>query len=139
MALTFTVVQAIKGGSPTGSNLAASRSVPGTEATEVFGSSSELWGTAWSYSDVNASNFGVQLQFQGLVNTSDGLNAAAFGFSIPSDQVIDGIQFDVALKSTGAGTASAIISVNHVTCTVTTSTGAVYTSVGSFFPFIQPM
>jgi hypothetical protein len=136
MALYFGGVRTIKGGTIGGTDLSATTPVPGGETTVTFGSSSELWGQSWSYSDINATNFGVGIQFYALVGTSDRLNATNFTFSIPSDQVINGIQFDIVIKSTGAGTASAIISVNHVTCTITTSTGVVYTSVGSFFPFI---
>ena len=138
MALLFGDVRTIKGGTIGGTNLSAATAVPGGESTVTFGSSSELWGQSWSYSDINASNFGIGIQIFALVGTSDRLNATNFTFSIPSDQVISGIQFAVVLKSTGSGTASAVISVNHVTCTVTTTTGTTYTSMGQFFPFINP-
>ena len=136
MALTYSQVQAIKGGTIVGSNLAASTAVPGTEATNTFGSSSNLWGSSWTYSDINASTFGVAIYFQASVNTSDRLKVTNFGFSIPSDETIVGIAFSVVVKSTGVGTASAVISVNYVSCTITTSTGLTITSNGAFFQFL---
>lgn len=135
MPLVFGTVQTLKAGSAVGTNMGGA-SVPGTEGTVTFGSSSSLWGSSWTYSDINASNFGIIIQMFALSGVSDYLKATDFVFSIPSGQTISGIQFDVVVKSTGAGTASAVISVNYVSCTITTSTGAVYTSVGSFFPFI---
>lgn len=135
MALVFGAVQTIKGGTTVGTNLGGA-SVPSTEATVTFGSSSSLWGSSWTYSDINASNFGVDIQIYALVANSDRLKATDFVFSIPADQVISGIQFDVVAKSTGAGTASAVVSVNYISCTITTTTGATYTSMGQFFPFI---
>ena len=135
MPLTFGSVQTLKAGSPVGTNMSGG-SIPGAEATVTFGSSSSLWGSSWTYSEINASNFGLSIGIFALVGTSDHLRATNFGFSIPSNETISGIQFDVVIKSTGSGTASAVTSVNYVSCTITTAIGATYTSVGQFFPFI---
>lgn len=40
--------------------------------TDTFGSSSDLWGTTWTPAQINASNFGVQLQTI-TKNANDGL------------------------------------------------------------------
>lgn len=48
------------GGTIVGNNL-ASGSVPGTFSDVTFGSSTELWGLTPTYSQINASNFGVNL------------------------------------------------------------------------------
>lgn len=52
-------VRIIKGGSITGSNRAKSSSWPETESYDVYGGTSDLWGTTWTPSDINASNFGI--------------------------------------------------------------------------------
>lgn len=135
MPLVFGTVQTLKAGSAVGTNMSGA-SVPGTEGTVTFGSSSSLWGSSWTYSDINASDFGLNIGIFALVGTSDHLRATNFGFSIPSNETISGIQFDVVAKSTGAGTSSAVISINYVSCTITTAAGATYTSMGQFFPFI---
>jgi hypothetical protein len=55
-------VQLIKAGSTVGDNKAAtSTNWPSNERTANYGSTSDLWGTAWTPADVNASNFGVAL------------------------------------------------------------------------------
>jgi hypothetical protein len=55
-------VQLLKAGSPVGSNKAATGTNWGTsDAYATYGSGSDLWGTTWTQSDVNASNFGLRL------------------------------------------------------------------------------
>jgi hypothetical protein len=134
MALNFQTIKTIKGGSIVGTGWGVT-AVPSTETTVTFGSSSSLWGSSWTYSDINASNFGISFDVFTIAANSNVLEVTNFGFSIPSGETIVGIQFDVVAKSTGAGTASAIISINYVSCTITT-TITTYTSLGNFFQFL---
>lgn len=55
-------VRLLKGGSPTGSNYAATATAwPTTDGSAIYGGSSDLWGTTLTPSDVNAGNFGLVL------------------------------------------------------------------------------
>lgn len=132
MALQFATVRPLKAGVLAGTNAAAGESVTATESNFTFGGSANLLGDSWTYSDINASNFGVSLMFSSSGGNSSNLQATNFGFSIPSDQTILGIQFNVYAKSSGAGTNSATISVNYVTATITT-TLTTFTSYPKFF------
>jgi hypothetical protein len=42
-----------------GSNKAAAGAWPSSDAYATYGSSSDLWGTTWTASEINSSNFGV--------------------------------------------------------------------------------
>ncbi len=55
------VVSLVKAGAVTGSNLASGTAWPNSFGTATYGSASILWGTTWTASDINASNFGVVL------------------------------------------------------------------------------
>lgn len=57
--ITDTTVRLVKAGTVVGSNLAAAGQWPQTATMQSYGSGSELWGTTWSPSEVNASTFGV--------------------------------------------------------------------------------
>jgi hypothetical protein len=54
-------VSLIKGGTITGDNKATTTDWPTSLGTASYGSASDLWGTTWTYADINASNFGVAL------------------------------------------------------------------------------
>lgn len=59
-------IKIIKGGVIAGTN----RAVPATfwplvDTTANYGSSSDLWGTTWTDTDINASNFGVAISARG--------------------------------------------------------------------------
>jgi len=55
-------VRLIKGGVGSGNNKASAALWSGTvPETFNYGSATDLWGLAWSPSDINASNFGVQV------------------------------------------------------------------------------
>jgi hypothetical protein len=54
-------VQLIKGGTIVGNNLANTTSWPATDAYVSYGGSSNLWGSTWALSDINANNFGVAI------------------------------------------------------------------------------
>lgn len=52
-------VQLLKAGVNVGTNKASATQYPTTVATATYGSSVDLWGTAWTASDINNSNFGL--------------------------------------------------------------------------------
>lgn len=118
-------VKLVKGGTITGSDKKrASSSYWGTsDAYITYGSSGNLWGTTWSVSNINASNFGIVIAAKSnsavtaridhvritvYYTTSGGsqahyLKASNFGFALPSTATVSGVQVDVEKK---AGTAS---------------------------------
>ena len=51
----------LKAGSLVGSNLATAATSPTSATVVTWGGSSNLWGTTWSYSDINSSTFGVAI------------------------------------------------------------------------------
>jgi hypothetical protein len=130
MALTYNAVQPVKALTAVGTNQAANNSVGAAESVTTFGGTSNLLGTTWTPAEVNDSGFGVILRFAMTSGTSSYLRATNFGFAIPTNETILGIQFSISAKGSGAGTASATISVNYVSCTVTTDLGT--TTLGFF-------
>ena len=56
-----TAVQLLKGGAATGTNEANSSAWPTSKGAQTYGSTTDLWGTTWTSSDVDASNFGVRI------------------------------------------------------------------------------
>jgi hypothetical protein len=53
------IVKIVKAGAISGTDQSAGAAWPTSEATATFGGSSNLWGLAWTDTDINASNFGV--------------------------------------------------------------------------------
>jgi len=69
-----TVVQLLKGGTLTGSNLANTTAGTWPSSTTgiadaSYGGTSNLWGTTWTPEDINASNFGVALAATSVSDT----------------------------------------------------------------------
>ena len=66
------VVRLVKGGTVIGDNKAATgTNWPTTEAAATYGSSIDLWGTTWTPSDINASNFGLVVAAAGAAAGAD--------------------------------------------------------------------
>lgn len=89
-----TLVQLIISGSLTGDDKATDASIGGSATYKTFGSSTDTWTASPTVAIVNATNFGVGLQFtfNGVSNnTSKIIQATNFGFSIPGGSTIDGI------------------------------------------------
>lgn len=92
-------IKIVKGGSITGTDKSTNVNMPLSITADtyvVYGSASDLWGTTWTYSDINASNFGIAFSVkddQG--NSSHYLKLTNFGFSIPSGTIINGILAEV--------------------------------------------
>lgn len=56
-------IRFLKAGSQVGDDVAAtSTNWPSTDAYATYGTSTSLHGTTWTYSDINASNFGVEIK-----------------------------------------------------------------------------
>lgn len=60
-----TSAKMIKGGTITGNNKAIAGNWSTTESFVSYGASNDLWGTSWTYTDINASNFGFAFQVTG--------------------------------------------------------------------------
>ena len=75
-----TTVKLIKGGVAVGNNKASNTTYPTTDGTATYGSSSDLWGSSFLYSDINASNFGVQ--FQPTTPNSNGVSVFADSITV---------------------------------------------------------
>ncbi|MFZ2339437.1 MAG: hypothetical protein WAW07_06895 [Bacteroidales bacterium] len=57
-------VRLLKNGTVAGTDLVSTNLWPSPEAAASYGGTSNLWGTTWSPSEINASNFGVALSAQ---------------------------------------------------------------------------
>lgn len=55
------VVRIIRNGSISGTNHASAAAWPGSDAIATYGSASDLWGIAWTPTDINAADFGLAL------------------------------------------------------------------------------
>jgi hypothetical protein len=55
-------VQLVKGGAIQSTNRSTGTGLPGSMTAQTFGGATDLWGTTWAYSDINASNFGAVYQ-----------------------------------------------------------------------------
>jgi hypothetical protein len=116
------VISLMKAGVQAGSNkaVAGAWAVPNT-STRTYGNSTDLWGTTWTPSDINNSGFGLALQAQHAFSAPGNpfvgsvaivvwylkgtqiLKATNYGFAIPSNATISGIQINVQRVSS-AGT-----------------------------------
>ncbi len=67
-------LQMVKAGSPAGSNKATLTIYTTSQVTATYGSSTDLWGTTWAPSDVNASNFGFSYSAQSNDSGTQNIN-----------------------------------------------------------------
>jgi hypothetical protein len=96
-------VKIIKGGTITGTDQSTGAALPdyGSSPSSMsvltYGTSSYLWGTTWSYSDINNSGFGFAFSSKYYTGSpvSHYLTATNFGFSIPSGATINGIVVEI--------------------------------------------
>ena len=72
-SLIFTGIKLMKAGSAVGTakTLGTGNNLNSAGGTTTFGSSSDLWGTTWTASDINNSGFGVVMAVQGDGATID--------------------------------------------------------------------
>lgn len=78
----------------------ASGDISGSYETKTYGGSSDTWGYSLSESDVENSNFGCMIAYwvDGM-GTTYFLKATNFGFDIPDEATIDGIEVEVEAKN----------------------------------------
>lgn len=79
-----TTIKLIKAGTPTGTNKSTVAIIPGAMATSTYGGIADLWGNTLGASDVNASNFGIDLNYE---------QTGSIGGSINVDYVTIGITY----------------------------------------------
>jgi|GEM_PF-1902381 len=89
------------GYTPTGDNKSTSAAL-GTIHSDTYGSSSDSWGVSLTPSDVNSTGFGFGVSYSGAAGDTRYLRATNFGFSIPSDATITGVEATVE-HGQGAG------------------------------------
>lgn len=91
-------VKLLKAGSQVGNNKAdtVTRWNTGSDGTATYGSSTDLWGTSWSSTDINDSNFGVEIQAS-LENSGSGV-AMVDHISITVYYQIKPSQANIAVK-----------------------------------------
>ena len=66
-------VRIVKGGTIGSTDKAATSTYyPTSDAYASYGGNSDLWGETWSYTDINATNFGVVLSCGNIVGTQTG-------------------------------------------------------------------
>ena len=104
----------LKKAAPVGNNKAVSGPWPTNDAVRSYGSSADLWGAAWTPAEINAANFGVELQVNEIIGLDSrtaevdhvtiivhygfGAGGAAGGAKEESD-----VYFGFAYKITGDG------------------------------------
>jgi hypothetical protein len=70
-AISDTTVQLVKGGNTlVGTNHALAGKWPTTDTVATYGSSSDLWGTTWTPTDINSAGFGVGLSVDDTAMTA---------------------------------------------------------------------
>lgn len=118
--VTDATVQLLKAGSPVGSNKASGTAWPSPEAYATYGSSSDLWGTTWSVSDVNGSGFGVGIAAQlpgqvGLVGGVDFVQITVYYTAGAGSQPVAEIATNVLpVDATGIWRATTTLSVANL-------------------------
>lgn len=65
-------IKLVKGGTVVGDNKASATSYPASLTVQSYGGTDDLWGTTWTYSDINSSGFGAVLSF-----TQNGMSSAS--------------------------------------------------------------
>lgn len=90
-------IRIIKGGTIQTTDLADTSTVwPNTDTYRTYGSSSELWGTTWTYTDINSSTFGVAISPQ----------LKGFPGKITCYALIDHVRITVHYTTGGGGSVS---------------------------------
>ena len=114
------VISLVKGGVVFGDNKArANTSIWPTSDTYIsYGSSSDSWGVSLSGSDINDTTFGVVISAKGKTkgDISHYLKVTNFGFSIPTNATVDGIDIGVEMKELITPNIYALV--DHVRITV---------------------
>lgn len=125
----FGTIKLVKGGAVVGTSQVTYACMSATLTWYSHGGATNKWGTTWTDSDINASNFGVVATF---VDSKFGdtmtnyLKATNFGFSIPGGATIDGIV--VEIKANADTSVNGNVYVDAIRITVYYTAGAGPTS-----------
>jgi hypothetical protein len=103
-------VRVLKAGSPVGTDKAYTAAYwPTTDTYRTYGSGSDLWGTTWTGSDINSSNFGIRLAATNVGtfstnNVQDPATGTGATWTSPGNVFTNNAAY--ATKSLGAGVSS---------------------------------
>lgn len=119
--LTDEDVYLLKGGNAVGTDHAGPAGWTTSDSTATYGGASDMWGTTWSLSEVNASNFGVRLKVNNpstsASNTAsvDYVSLTVYYEPIPSSSI--GISGAPVGQANISGTCSLGAAAAHTPCT----------------------
>lgn len=132
------VAQLVIGGIVSGDNKANNVDISSTESYVAYGGSNDLWGLSLYPSNINANNFGFVYRILGSADYSHYLKATNFGFSIPTEAIINGILVEVRVKNDicSAWSDFNCTYVNHIRITVYYTEGGAPSSQTMVSPVI---
>jgi len=111
-------VSLLKAGSPVGNNEAVTGTTYGTSnGTAAYGSTSDLWGTTWTASDIDNAGFGVRFAVHN--------NSSTTSYTASLDYISVTIQY--TNDTNGIGTSSTPIAQANIGSTCTYNGGAAHT------------
>lgn len=152
-------IQLLKNGTAVGNNKAKLTTWPGAITSTGYGSSSDLWGTTWNPSDINASNFGVYITAKNAdtaahvagidyvsvtvtysvasgTQVSDYLQGTTFGFGLANTTTVLGILVEVkGFQTQNAGTYLSVTMLKSGSLIGTTKTGTMLPASNGFVSF----
>lgn len=122
-SVTENSIKLVKGGVVTGNDKSTGAALPqnSPDVYRSYGGALDMWGATLTPADVNASNFGVGVSYAGDTTITDYLFATNFGFSIPSNALIDGIKAEAESDYT-VSFDDPTVRVDHIRITVYYST-----------------
>lgn len=94
------IVKIMKGGSYVGTDLKSATTWPSSFTSRTYGGSSNLWGTTWTDTDINASNFGF------------GISVLSASFKAQGKGRVDYITITIDYTASGGGSFIATRSLN---------------------------
>lgn len=109
----------------------------------VYGGTSDLWSDSWTPDDINSSQFGAAVAYQlnnggVLGGVTSHLLATNFGFAIPTDATINGIQVKVTSANPNLGGGVTGFGINAIEIQITYTWNAKVTVVGRVSAFLYP-
>jgi hypothetical protein len=135
-------VKIVKAGSVTGTEHAdTATNWPSSDAYASYGSTTDLWGTTWTSSDINASNFGVAISAKGSSTSTETARidhiriTITYTISTPGTIQLSAATYSVnenggtvMITATRAGGSSGAVGITYATSSGTATSGSDYTS-----------
>ena len=100
-----------------------------SDAIQTYGANNDLWSETWTAADINHANFGIGLSYT-YTDVTEYLKCTNFGFTIPTNAVIEGIEVKVEHRYISAMSQTRV-QVDHVTIEVTYSERVQINPLGS--------